>query len=460
MQTTRLGLDSVHFDLAGSQSGDGRAAPTRLGITGPGLTVSFGIAILGASAGLSPSWGLTDFEDMNGDGYPDVISTGKVTYTDQLGSYLGPRSVDRTSVTNQDLTISVNGGISAGMVDIAASPKGNTNSVKGSSANKSQGNSDSGPNFSLGISASGGYSWSSPNASVGDPPGDSDYSGQVSTLTSDFGAPAGAEIQRAFADVNGDGLPDSVYTTGSGTFAFYNLGYGFTPKAAKLSAGGFESKESATGGAGLGFSLPYGEFGGGVNLLWNYDWSTYSWNDVNGDGILDRLRRASASSIKVAFGTGSGLRPEVGYGDFAKVAVSPGIDGEQQINFDRASGIGGGASATGYIGPLCLVACYLVIGGGGGYNQAISSSNASVEDLNGDGFADVLLSLNDDKLSASLNLQHRTNLLQGVTNPLGGSFEVDYDRYGNTTVHPDSLMAMSRVDVRDGRSAEEEIGGR
>ena len=77
ISTSRLAVDSVDFsDVAAPPSGGGRSAPTRLGISGPGLTLSFGIGPLGASAGLSPSFGLTDFEDLNGDGYPDVISTG------------------------------------------------------------------------------------------------------------------------------------------------------------------------------------------------------------------------------------------------------------------------------------------------------------------------------------------------------------------------------------------------
>ena len=455
LSTSRLAVDSVDFSsVTAPPSGGGRSAPTRLGISGPGLTLSFGIGPLGASAGLSPSFGLTDFEDLNGDGYPDVISTGSVTYTNQVGTYLDSRSVDRTSVTNQDLTISVNGGLSAGMVDIQPNTKGSTNAVAGDSAGKGQSASDAGPSFSLGISGSGGFSWTSPNASGGaGDPSDSTYGDQVDSLRSDFGASPGAEIQRAFADVNGDGLPDSVYTTADGVFAFYNLGYGFTGHAVKLGGGGFESRESATGGAGLGFSLPYGEFGGGVNLLFNYDWSTYSWRDVNGDGILDQLRRESPDSIKVRFGTGSGLLPEVDYGNLATVAVSPGIDGGEHVHFDRSSGIGGGVSATAYIGPLCLVACYLVIGGGGGFNQSRSSSSVDLEDVNGDGFADSLLSLNDDQLTVALNQQDRSNLLKTVTNPLGGSFTVDYERKGNTVDHPDSIWVMKRVDIDDGRSS-------
>jgi RHS repeat-associated protein len=455
ISTSLLAVDSVDFSgVTAAPNGAGeRSAPTRLGITGPGLTLSFGVGILGASVGLSPSFGLTDFEDLNGDGFPDVVSTGNVTYTNQLGAYLPSRGVDRTSVTNQDLTISVNGGLSAGMVDISANPKGGTNSVSGDAAGKGSSASDSGPSYSLGISGSGGYSWSSPNASGGSgDPASGTYADQVNTLQSDFAAAPGAEIQRAFADVNGDGLPDSVYTTAQGTFAFYNLGYGFTRRAVKLGSGGFESRESAVGGAGVGFSLPYGEFGGGVNFLWNYDWSTYTWNDINGDGILDQLRRHGDNDIKIRFGTGSGLLPAVSYGAFATVPVSPGIPASQHMSFDRSSGIGGGVSATGYIGPLCLVACYLVIGGGGGYNNSRSSSSADIEDVNGDGYADALLSLDDDTLTVALNQQNRTNFLKTVTNPLGGSFTVDYERAGNTVDHPDSIWVMSRVDISDGRS--------
>lgn len=454
VRTSRLAVDSVDFSsITSAPNGAGtRSAPTRLSLTGPGLTLSFGAGPLGASAGLSPSFGLIDYEDMNGDGYPDVVSTGNVSYTDQLGAYLPSAPVGRTSVTNQDLTISINGGLSAGMVDINANVKGSTNSVTGDASSKASSASDSGASFSLGISGSGGYSWSSPNASGGSgDPGEGTYEEQVSSLQSDYGADT-SEIQRALADINGDGLPDSVYTNASGTFAYYNLGYGFAGHAIKLGGGGFESRESAVGGAGVGFSLPYGEFGGGVNFLWNYDWSTYSWKDVNGDGILDQLRRLSADQITVRFGTGSGLLAPIDYGDLARVPVSPGIDGGQHISFDRSSGIGTGVSATAYIGPLCLVACYLILGGGAGFNNSLSSSNVDLEDVDGDGFADALLSLDDNLLSVSRNRQGRTNLLKSVTNPLGGSFTVDYDRAGNTVDHPDSIWVMKHIDIDDGRS--------
>ena len=454
-QTSRLIEDFASLtslNTGGAAGAGTRSAPTRLGIGGPGLTGMFGVGPLGASAGLSPSFGITDFEDLNGDGYPDVISAGSVTYTDQLGGYIDTRGVDGTSVTNQDLTISINGGLSSGMVDVVPNPKGSTNANQGDSAGKGANASDAGPSYSIGISGSGGFSWTSPNASGGDTgPESGTYSDQVSELQADADDDAGGVIQRAFADINGDGLADHVFTNAQGVFAFYNLGYGFTEKAVQLGNGGFESRESASGGAGLGFSLPYGEFGGGVNFLWNSDWSRYAWRDVNGDGILDQLRRIGESDVKVRFGTGSGLLDAIDYGDLVNVTLSPGIDSDQHFALDQSSGIGFGASATGYIGPLCLVACYLVIGGGAGFNHSQSTSIVDVEDVDGDGFADVLNSTDDDLLEVSLNKQGRTGLLRSVTNPLGGSFTVDYSRDGNTTDHPDSIWVMDEVVADDGR---------
>ena len=453
MQTSRLLEDAASITELGGTPGPGqRSAPTRLGIGGPGLTLMFGAGPFGASAGLSPSFGITDFEDLNGDGYPDVVSAGSVTYTDQLGGYVATEGVDGTDVTNQDLTFSVSGGLDSGMVDIIPNAKGSTNATQGNSSAKGQDASDEGPAYSLGISGGGGFSWSSPNASGGDAgPNDGTNSGQFGELEADAGDDSGGVIQRSLSDINGDGITDHVYTNAQGTWAYYGLGYGFTEKAVKLGSGGFESRESASGGVGLGFSLPYGEFGGGVNWLWNSDWSRYGWRDLNGDGILDQFHRIGETDVKVRIGTGSGLLPAIDYGDLFGAELSPGITSNHHFSLDQASGIGGGASATAYIGPLCLVACYLVIGGGGGYNQSQTTSTIDLEDINGDGYADVLKSVNDDAVTVALNQQGRTNLLKKVTNPLGGSFAVDYTRDGNTTTHPDSIWVMSNVEIDDGR---------
>ena len=115
-RSSRLGSDSVA--LGATTGGAGRAV-TRIGLTAPSAALAFGIGPLGASFGVAPSFGLVDFEDMNGDGYPDIIKPNSVQYTTPRGGLeTTTRNPSEVAVTNQDLTFAVNGGISSGLVDI------------------------------------------------------------------------------------------------------------------------------------------------------------------------------------------------------------------------------------------------------------------------------------------------------------------------------------------------------
>ncbi len=321
MRSSRLGTDSV--TLTGATGGGGRAV-TRIGLTIPSLSLAFGIGPLAASLGFGSSFGLVDYEDLNGDGYPDVIQAGKVSYTDQRGAYLPEKSISQADVVNQDLTFAVQGGLTSGLVDIKGNSKGRTNATKGGAAGKGGDADDSGGGLSLGVSINA--SWTSPNASGGSDPAvvpggttnpSATYADQIAEAPEDSTGGTAA-IQKSFADVNGDGLADRVYTTPEGVFAQYNLGYGFTGDVVHIANGGFESMESYAGGLSIGFTTPWAEFSGGVALNWSYDMARYTWRDVNGDGIPDQIHKTSNDPNVpplVRFGTGSGLRPAVSYGD-------------------------------------------------------------------------------------------------------------------------------------------------
>ncbi|WP_154402237.1 SpvB/TcaC N-terminal domain-containing protein [Ornithinimicrobium cavernae] len=459
MRSSRLGADSIALTQTG---GTGRAV-TRVSITAPQAALAIGAGPLGASFGMSPSFGLQDYEDLNGDGYPDVITPGSVHYTTQRGAFADSATSINDglmAVTNQDLTMSVEGGLSQGLVDISANNKGRTNATKGSAAGKGGDAGDSSGGVEIGLDI--GASWTSPNASGAD---DEPIVGTISSNPSDehgdaveeAGAEAteeGARISQELADVNGDGLPDRVYTTSQGVFAHYNLGYGFTEGAVYLGTGGFESMESYSSGVNAGFSTPLGEFSGGVAFSWNYDLARYTWTDVNGDGILDQVHKLSqGASPVVRFGTGSGLTPAVSYGDMQSAAAAMGVPTGPNASFDRSSGIGGGFDFTVYVGPLCLVACYLVINPGASYQNSLSSTEVALEDVNGDGFADSVATTADEELKVSLNNHGRTNLLQEVVNPLGGTMTLDYARDGNTIAHPGSVFTMTSVTLDDGRDS-------
>lgn len=454
-RSSRLGSDSVA--LSATTGGAGRAV-TRIGLTAPSAALAFGIGPLGASFGVAPSFGLVDFEDMNGDGYPDIIKPNSVQYTTPRGGLeTTTRNPSEVAVTNQDLTFAVNGGISSGLVDIKGNTKGKSNANQGGAAAKGSDGNETGAGIGIGLEVNA--EWTSPNASG---PSDSallsggsndpttTYANQSSQTPQDPGGST-APIQQALADVNGDGLPDRVYTNPSGVWVKYNLGYDFADAPVKLASGGFESQESYSGGVSFGFTTPWADFGGGVALNWDVDMSRYSWRDVNGDGILDQIHKINNTDPPtVAFGTGSGILPAVQYGATFGTTVA-GSNAGQQIGMDRTTSVGGGFEFTIAIGPLCLVACYLIINPGASFQNSISSTEVDLTDVDGDGYADSVKSTDDNVMSVKRNKQGRTNMLKTVRNPLGGSYTLDYQRYGNTVDHPDSLWALKQVDVNDGR---------
>ena len=63
---------------------------------------------------------------------------------------------------------------------------------------------------------------------------------------------------------------------------------------------------------------------------------------------------------------------------------------------------------------------------------------------------DQLFSDKDSNLAAGLSPIGRTNLLKRVIRPLGASFDISYDRSGNTYDQPQNRWVMSRVDLHDG----------
>ena len=80
----------------------------------------------------------------------------------------------------------------------------------------------------------------------------------------------------------------------------------------------------------------------------------------------------------------------------------------------------------------------------------VGRTEATIADIDGDGFPDYLTSTTDGTINASLNTRGRTNLLQQVTRPLGGFFAVNYTRTGNTYSQPHNRWAMSSLTVNDG----------
>ena len=108
--------------------------------------------------------------------------------------------------------------------------------------------------------------------------------------------------------------------TRTGVYVRFGLGYGFTrtwePWARSLA---FEQSESVSGSmnafGGWRRSLvsPLVEFSAGVSTSASTNFARWTWNDVNGDGLLDALHKDD-DGVKVRFGTGTGLSAPTRYG--------------------------------------------------------------------------------------------------------------------------------------------------
>lgn len=380
------------------------------------LAEALGVSVASISNSDGTSRGVVDYLDMNGDSFPDVVGHGAIQYTTPrgtLGSGIGCRAGTAIGTLREGTSKAVSGGIGGTVADHAFNAKGRG---AGTGTSPASGAGNSTQMVSLGFSVSG-------NVSKAD--SDSDL-----------------------LDVNGDGLPDRVYSEGGTLMVQLNLGYSFLG-AEPFAAAALNTGNSAetTGGANIGFNDGIYGFGGGASASLGTsslrpvvpgqpEGKTLA--DINGDGLLDQVL-PSEDNLQVGINTGAGFAPAVPW---------RGVP-DNDITRSANVSVGGGAYFT--IGiPLCLAACYLIINPGVDFNVSMDRPEVALRDIDGDGFPDHLSSGGSDDLEVASNLTARTNLLRKVSRPLGATFELDYRRVGNTFEQPESQFVLSRVVTFDG----------
>ena len=436
--SSRLGPDSV--TMPGSDSAGATAVSLR------SITEADAIAGgLGGLVGGSYAWGnsksLADFIDLNGDQFPDILGNGGAQFTQARGG----RDASATPLATFDnirkdstTTTSFNGGGDA--AEIKADSKGKSNTPQGAPTIGSHRQRNKSGNSHPTSSSSGDNSQTSGSIGI------SGELGNSSTNTSADASPGDALIESDLADMNGDGLPDRVrlYTDGRFTVSF-NLGYAFDPQEIEWPGGSLEQGKSTSTSLSPGAGFSYGalSFSGGVSLGSSTDKPIATWVDLNGDGLPDQVSADSSGNLSARFNTGASLTGPINFGSLQAGDVARA----------QSQDISGGVDFTIGIGPLCFIVdlCYIIINPGVHVDGGMSRQEIEIKDVNGDGYPDHVLSLNDGDMHVLLNQTGRTNLLKTVTNPLGGSFTLNYTRQGNTTTQPYSQWVLSTVDINDGR---------
>ncbi len=263
-----------------------RAVSSGRGITKVSATKMFswsfgqsvgGLAGSGATGSDGESYLYDDLADLNGDGYPDVMKSGCVQYTQP---YMGRLEASRQVFKNSDKThyksnVSVSGASFSGdMIGLWKSVK---SSGKGSHQLARSGTS----------------------ASV---------SGSSATDTGNY----------ILADINGDGLPDQILENGK---VRINLGYSFeaeeewgnyllnTTRNRSESVNAAAGSEFASMG-GKAFDKWNGSLSGGISISGSDNYTERMLIDVNGDGLPDMLMR-SGNNLMVRLNTGIGFSPHL-----------------------------------------------------------------------------------------------------------------------------------------------------
>lgn len=384
---------------------------------GDGDSTSGGVSLggFGGSTNYSTSfnWADTSFMDMNGDKYPDILTENFVQFTGLNGGLAETIGLGYGRV-------STGSNSSWGAGASGTFKKSNAPENKGDQS-KSQGNSAA-------VSAS-------PNPQL-------QSSGNASA---NIGGGTNTE-KTLWIDMNGDGLPDRVIADGNITVQL-NLGYSLgNPQVWQYGSDELSGKQSNFSG-GAGYSFADNTIGGGISVAASKAWTEKNIQDINGDGLPDLLLDNSDGNFSYRINGGNA---------FSSNIFSSNVGG--YINFSRGTSEGVNGSYTQvfpiiipFIPPICI---QVSVGGGAGFDHSLNRTENILDDINGDGFVDILNAgggtASEGDLSVRLSKIGKTNLLRKVNTPTGGSWEVAYERVGNTFEFAQSKYVLSTIKTFDG----------
>ena len=395
----------------GSDGSEGRGITLKTSSSSTAEMSSLGITPLSLSMSESSgsSSSSTAFTDMNGDGYPDIISGGNIQYTNTLGGF------------SNDF---YNG---LGIIEEAS----NWLNAPGHGAAPQHSHTLSGRH------ATGSSEVSSQQASNANFQFGSDY-------------PNGSdEVRVMLIDINGDGLPDRVRNgggsrsgAGSTLWVRLNLGYTFSPEQVLTTVSdGLGCTEHFGCDASAGISLPSGYDHGATSFAGGLGTSATQWDDdmtlfdVNGDGLPDLVRRV---------GNGAKAFLNNGMGFFSS-----------EIGMAGVTSLGSGSSTT-MSANVAATLSFNVLGvktaiTPSAHNSAtMTRTTAALRDIDGDGFPDIVTSYSENGISVRFSTIRRTNKLKTVSNSLGGAFTLDYAHSTPTYGLPGGKWVMSSVEVDRG----------
>ncbi|WP_445455748.1 SpvB/TcaC N-terminal domain-containing protein [Flavobacterium sp. HNIBRBA15423] len=362
---------------------------------------------------------VSDFIDINGDRYPDLLTSVNVQKTNMTGGHnsaIGGYNINPLNGNdNSNKSVSLSGSYTiAGRKDIESDKQDNGN-----------------PSYALGLGV---------NANL---------SGNNKERTS-------------FLDLNGDGLLDRIiFDSSNGVFKYQlNVGKEFgTNNFDEFSL--FNSTQTIPNRLGVNFSIGGNFYNSGsvpFNLSLGYSSNggnmDVSLQDINGDGLVDLLTFTGTTAF-VQYNLGNKFSNQL-------IPLTQNVQSLNLYELSKSSSASLSGGLNYFHGwPICcpvpllgfIPILYYKTGGGisGSANLTVSETNREFKDFNNDGYADYVVKEGEDIKVYYSNIA-RTDKLKSVTNPLGGKFTIDYKNKQVDYNNPTSKWVMSKVTIYDGRN--------
>ncbi|MBF4487524.1 SpvB/TcaC N-terminal domain-containing protein [Flavobacterium sp. CSZ] len=408
MGTSRLGEDDIasYFDASLPSLDGGGTMALEILSENESTSYSAGLKVgplgPGGSKGEGKSYVTQTMADLNGDRFPDYIRGKEVQFTSPIGGI----SSQKTEIYNYSHGESKSDGISSDGSYSHGFTKTVQKMVAVSDSNCSMVNELRSVKESIDISAT------------------MSISGNMGTNED--------ESQYMHIDINGDGLADRVKKTGE---VALNSGYGFlTEEKWNLDGLATGYSENWAISPSSGMSYKSGSFTGGFNFGKGTDNSKTLMLDVNSDGLLDKVEYIG-SKMMVALNMGDSFMTPIEYPKFSR------MNENNSTNYGLSTGFS-------YDIPIFLIRITPSLGGSTGFST--SRTEATFNDMDGDGNLDYVLSDDEDHLVVRLSNIKRTNKLKSVTNGAGNSYVVDYELTKSSYENPSAKWVLQSIDVFDG----------
>ncbi|HSN11184.1 MAG TPA: SpvB/TcaC N-terminal domain-containing protein, partial [Propionibacteriaceae bacterium] len=484
----------------GEEAGSGDAVLSRFKMgkmsrASVGKTVTGGLSVLfaGLSVGGGESRTKADVRDMNGDGIVDVIrsrSSGEMDVKLTDSTTMGQRSAfdlppNAHIQENADVTVSVNLGVSDPVKSFV-----DDTSVVGAVVGMF-------PGFGGGV----GVNFSATQGELVDVNGDGlpDVVRRVPTepgfrvrlnLGTSFAAGEDFVPSNAWANPNLDDLIGKVTTQIAGKGGKRALAALGILRGGALDAVGDPNMVRRTTAVSINDNLGKGigeRYQASVNWESSVAATSVSMMDVNGDGLPDFVRKGPKDTqMRVMLNTGYGFLPERAWSMVAwpahvakpwlkskawipatKKVLEWVVGSEPSVDSLEANGSYSDKPTIGFVYsysfPLVFVRIHFSIGGD--YTRKkLAGLDLALQDVDGDGLPDHVLKAEKLKGRDNTavyyrpNLLRKGNLLKKVKRPLGGEFELDYDRTPPSVDMAGGRWVMKKVVLRDGREGVEKSG--